>query len=361
MAQHRDVIAVKILEHGIVPPVPNHREADPDLGTLNLSRGGRYNVQYAVHLAAGFGSQIAMTLTRRIPGRPDRVDNKAQYQLWLADASGYDRAETEVVKRVLRVVDQGAPVRQPAPSRQAGTGPIVRAAAPGDGLIAVPQPAPLIAPMPEPVKIEPLNRAALEATADREARTAVEEAAVTQATPTVVNNQPSAVDVVKERILAIVVEKTGYPPDMLDLDLDLEADLGVDTVKQAETFAAIRSEFNIPRRDDLKLRDYPTLNHVIAFVYDMRPDLKTIDEEQRTAVEGAMPGTPGPAVVSGQSPVVDAVKERILTIVAHKTGYPPDMLDLDLDLEADLGVDTVKQAETFAAIRGEFKFRGGTI
>ena len=40
----------------------------------------------------------------------------------------------------------------------------------------------------------------------------------------------------KERILALVVEKTGYPQDMLDLDLDLEADLGVDTVKQAEMF-----------------------------------------------------------------------------------------------------------------------------
>ena len=35
-------------------------------------------------------------------------------------------------------------------------------------------------------------------------------------------------------------EQTGYPPDMLDLDLDLEADLGIDTVKQAEVFATIR-------------------------------------------------------------------------------------------------------------------------
>ena len=34
---------------------------------------------------------------------------------------------------------------------------------------------------------------------------------------------------------------------MLDLDLDLEADLGVDTVKQAEMFAAIREIYNIPR------------------------------------------------------------------------------------------------------------------
>ncbi|MCA9959683.1 MAG: hypothetical protein KC443_11650, partial [Anaerolineales bacterium] len=47
-----DVIAVKILEYGIVPPVPNFREVDPDLGPLNLSRGGRYPVQYALHLAA---------------------------------------------------------------------------------------------------------------------------------------------------------------------------------------------------------------------------------------------------------------------------------------------------------------------
>ena len=53
---------------------------------------------------------------------------------------------------------------------------------------------------------------------------------------------------------------------MLDLDLDLEADLGVDTVKQAEMFAAIRETYGIPRDEDLKLRDYPTLAHVIRFV-----------------------------------------------------------------------------------------------
>ena len=67
----------------------------------------------------------------------------------------------------------------------------------------------------------------------------------------------------KDRVLALVVEKTGYPSDMLDLDLDLEADLGVDTVKQAEMFAAIREAYNIPRDENRKLRDYPTIGHVI--------------------------------------------------------------------------------------------------
>ncbi len=62
----------------------------------------------------------------------------------------------------------------------------------------------------------------------------------------------------KEKVLALVAEKTGYPVDMLDLDLDLEADLGVDTVKQAEVFASIRETYNIARDENRKLRDYPT-------------------------------------------------------------------------------------------------------
>ena len=47
----------------------------------------------------------------------------------------------------------------------------------------------------------------------------------------------------------------------------------------------------------------------------------------------------------------DGVPRRGCWIVAEQTGYPPDLLDMDLDLEADLGIDTVKQAEVFAAIR----------
>ena len=75
-------------------------------------------------------------------------------------------------------------------------------------------------------------------------------------------------DEVRQRVLALVAEQTGYPEDMFDLDLDLEADLGVDTVKQAELFATVREVYGIAREDTLQLRDFPTLNHVIAFALD---------------------------------------------------------------------------------------------
>ena len=161
----------------------------------------------------------------------------------------------------------------------------------------------------------------------------------------------SSNDEVAEKVLAIVADQTGYPTDMLELDLDLEADLGIDTVKQAETFAAIRETFDIPRRDDLNLRDYNTLELVIGFVKEMKPELA--DSAQVSAVSSQPEASPQSPVPSPQSSN-DEVAEKVLAIVSDQTGYPTDMLELDLDLEADLGIDTVKQAETFAAIRETF-------
>ncbi len=413
-----DVIAVKILEHGIVPPVPNFKEVDPELGAeLRLSRGGRYPVHYAIHLAAGFGSQIAMTLTRRIPGRPDRLSNRPRYQRWLDDISGYDRAELEVEKRVLRIKAVGAPTRTPQPTPwQYGLGPSQRTQVGSSGVEkqtytrpARPEPVPgtettlrqdsfstrdgsqptptpfaygdsgrviqRAAPEDLPIKHPESGATAQTVTTNRHGQSGdiptpteyterPESDLTAQAVTTNRDGHPGAsltpqpvtpvktgaapaADIIADKVLAIVAEQTGYPTDMLELDLDLEADLGVDTVKQAETFAAIRQAFDIPRQENLKLRDYPTLGHVIGFVRTMRPDLsmsigKVSPEPAPTSQPVEMP------------PAADIIADKVLAIVAEQTGYPTDMLELDLDLEADLGVDTVKQAETFAAIRREF-------
>ncbi|MGZ5952372.1 MAG: acyltransferase domain-containing protein, partial [Isosphaeraceae bacterium] len=48
------------------------------------------------------------------------------------------------------------------------------------------------------------------------------------------------------------------------------------------------------------------------------------------------PATPAPAVV---------VAEVLLQIVAEKTGYPVEMLELDMQLDDDLGIDSIKRVE----------------
>ena len=169
------------------------------------------------------------------------------------------------------------------------------------------------------------------------------------------NRAAASADPVTPAVLAIVAEKTGYPQDMLDLELDLEADLGIDTVKQAETLAAIREAFHIPFQESLSLRDYPTLQSVVGFVYKFRPDLAMPANETSDTGEAKALATAGPvSTVGPEVKSLDPVTPKVLAIVAEKTGYPQDMLDLELDLEADLGIDTVKQAETFASIREAF-------
>ena len=53
---------------------------------------------------------------------------------------------------------------------------------------------------------------------------------------------------------------------MLELDLDMEADLGIDTVKQAELFALFGEKYNLPLDQGLQLKDYPTIRHCIKYV-----------------------------------------------------------------------------------------------
>jgi NAD(P)-dependent dehydrogenase (short-subunit alcohol dehydrogenase family)/acyl carrier protein len=123
-------------------------------------------------------------------------------------------------------------------------------------------------------------------------------------------------DAVADRVLELVSNQTGYPTDMLDLDLDLEADLGVDTVKQAETFAAIREEYDIERDDNLALRDYPTLNDVIGFVHTKRPDLGAAIpavDDRPTPTEQAAPIELPESLLVGDDEAAAEIPRRIPT------------------------------------------------
>lgn len=48
-----------------------------------------------------------------------------------------------------------------------------------------------------------------------------------------------------EELTAIVAERTGYPPEMLDPDLDLEADLGIDSIKRIEILGTLAERLGL--------------------------------------------------------------------------------------------------------------------
>ncbi len=203
-------------------------------------------------------------------------------------------------------------------------------------------------PKVEPVKTEPVK---------------TEEPAKVE-TPKVESNKQISEEELTKEIVDIVAQKTGYPQDMLELDLDMEADLGIDTVKQAELFALFGEKYNLPLNQGLQLKDYPPIRHCIKYVLketgnnsaetkaEHKPEVKKeepkvepVKAEPVKTVEPAKVETPK---VENKQISEEELTKEIVDIVAQKTGYPQDMLELDLDMEADLGIDTVKQAELFA-------------
>ncbi len=70
------------------------------------------------------------------------------------------------------------------------------------------------------------------------------------------------------------------------------------------------------------------------------------------------PSTPvaAPAVVAEPTGLDAAgVEAALLDVVAQKTGYPADMLELDMDIEADLGIDSIKRVEIMGVLQERFE------
>ena len=71
-------------------------------------------------------------------------------------------------------------------------------------------------------------------------------------------------------LINFVVEHTGYPTEMVELDADLEADLGIDSIKKAQLFGELAEYFDVQGTgsEELSLDAFPTLRHVMDFLID---------------------------------------------------------------------------------------------
>ncbi|MBW4572059.1 MAG: hypothetical protein KME31_29895 [Tolypothrix carrinoi HA7290-LM1] len=95
----------------------------------------------------------------------------------------------------------------------------------------------------------------------------------------------------------------------------------------------------------------PTLEQVTTISETIN---HSVESTSSTNVPSTAPVAPEVSARSTNSVDITKVSNRLLEVVSDKTGYPIDMLDMDMDLEADLGIDSIKQIQIFAAIQDEF-------
>jgi len=180
-------------------------------------------------------------------------------------------------------------------------------------------------------------------------------AVIASAEPSSVNGVLPARDELAVELAAFYAEALEYPVEVITEDAELEADLGVDSVKQTELIARVAERYGLPERPEgFRLSDYPTLGKVVDFVNATTPNGST----QSTApAPAAVPATPAPAAgVEGKRKVAmqavprDGLLTELAAFYAEALEYPVEVITEDAELEADLGVDSVKQTELIARV-----------
>ncbi|MEO8494244.1 MAG: SDR family NAD(P)-dependent oxidoreductase [Planctomycetota bacterium] len=79
------------------------------------------------------------------------------------------------------------------------------------------------------------------------------------------------VDDLEQFLVSFVVEHTGYPPQIIQLDADFEADLGIDSIKKAQLFGELREHFSlqVEGQDRFALAKFRTLRHVLDLLREV--------------------------------------------------------------------------------------------
>jgi len=143
-------------------------------------------------------------------------------------------------------------------------------------------------------------------------------------------------------LLEVVSDKTGYPSDMLNMEMELEADLGIDSIKRVEILSAMQDAVpQLPEVDTSVMAELVTLGQIVDYMNGQ--------------LEVSSPSVAAPALASTSSDVPtvsgDGLMTLLLDVVSDKTGYPSDMLNMEMELEADLGIDSIKRVEILSAMQ----------
>ena len=166
-----------------------------------------------------------------------------------------------------------------------------------------------------------------------------------------------------------IVEHTGYPAEMIEPDWDLEADLGIDSIKQAQLFGELRELFDIDlnqlasgevrtmrqmvnalsasggkREWIMEERSTSTVDQNLA-TGPIQPDRNEIAQNETAQNEIARNANTSSRVV---------IAEFMVDFVIEHTGYPREIVDMKADFEADLGLDSIKLAQLFGELRNNF-------
>lgn len=159
------------------------------------------------------------------------------------------------------------PVSVPMPASPA---PVAAPVAASAAVATAPAPVEPPAPVPPPSAPAPVQPAPVEAA------------------PVQANGSADGDVDAEAALLEVVSELTGYPQETLELDMDLEADLGIDSIKRVEILSVLSKRIpGAPRVEPDKLGDLRTLRNVLHLVAGRESAPKPSRKREEGAAEDA--------------------------------------------------------------------------
>ncbi|MBS0205523.1 MAG: SDR family NAD(P)-dependent oxidoreductase [Planctomycetes bacterium] len=169
---------------------------------------------------------------------------------------------------------------------------------------------------------------------------------------------PAATSSLASTVLIVVSEKTGYPTEMLNLGMSLDHDLGIDSIKRVEILSALQERVpDLPAFQPEELGALHTLNDVVTLAEARHAKQGA---NRASAIPPASVAVAAPAATATLTPVqqpvaipaaTSSLTSTVLAVVSEKTGYPTEMLNLEMSLDHDLGIDSIKRVEILSALQ----------
>ena len=147
----------------------------------------------------------------------------------------------------------------------------------------------------------------------------------------------TAQEQIENRMLETVSRLTGYPTEMLGMDMNIESDLGIDSIKRVEILSTLEEQIpNLPAISPEIMGSLKTLGQIVEYLSE------TSDSEV----------PPAPETKDAESSTGDhqEIENRMLETVSRLTGYPTEMLGMDMNIESDLGIDSIKRVEILSTL-----------
>jgi len=116
--------------------------------------------------------------------------------------------------------------------------------------------------------------------------------------------------------------------------MDMESDLGIDSIKRVAILSEVQEK--LPEAPQVKPEHLGTMR-----------TLRQVMEYLSGGVKAESTSAPAPVAVADNG----RIQSAILEVVSAQTGYPVEMLKLDMDMESDLGIDSIKRVAILSEVQ----------